>query len=313
MSSNLDSIRVERPLLDIGLGDFLGAALACLWRRKLLMGTIVSSAVALGIVAILIIPPSCTPTASIRGGFVVSNAVAKDEDRSGPYVGIDLARMIETQSRLLQSPELARRVVQQLGLERLRTELSEWHLLPTASSSSNASATDQADEIDRAAMKLLSRLSVTSDQLRTYMINVSYTGKDPAFAIAVTNAFVAEFLRSSKMQILFEQRSSGEVALLNQLDKFGDKHPRVMQAKMRLTALDELLKKELSETPEALLQAAGENVTRATPATSTRSPNRRFVIGVFLFVGLVVGVVVALWLERGRWAETFSRYVRPFA
>ena len=122
-------------------------------------------------------------------------------------------------------------------------------------------------QTDRAATKLLSRLSVKSDLLRTYLIKVRYTGKDPALAVVITNAFVAEFLRSSKLQTLSQQRSSAEATLSRQLAKFGDKHPRVTQAKMRLAATDDLLKKQLSEAPEVLLQAAGENVTKAIAAT----------------------------------------------
>ena len=79
---------------------------------------------------------------------------------------------------------------------------------------------------------------------------------------------------------------------------------------MRLAATDNLLKKQLSEAPEVILQTAGENVTKATAAPSSPST---FVIGLFLLVGLVVGIGVALWLERSRWAEAFHHYVRPFA
>ena len=126
-------------------------------------------------------------------------------------------------------------------------------------------------------------MSVKSDPLRTYLITVSYTGKDPALAVAITNAFVAEFLRSSKLQTLSQQRSSAEATLSRQLAKFGDKHPRVTQAKMRLAATDDLLKKQLSEAPEVLLQAAGENVTKAIAAhfksqsmVCDRSPSTRW-------------------------------------
>ena len=56
------------------------------WRRKLLVGAIVAIALVLGIIGVFVIPPSYTPEADIRGGFVFSNAVAKDADtRSGPY------------------------------------------------------------------------------------------------------------------------------------------------------------------------------------------------------------------------------------
>ena len=82
---------------------------------------------------------------------------------------------------------------------------------------------------------------------------------------------------------------------------------------MQLTATDDLLKKQLSEAPEVLLQAAGESVTKATAATTARRPNPLFVIGLLLVVGLMVSIAVALTLERRRWVEAFHHYVRPFA
>ena len=119
------------PALDVGFGEVLHAALASLWRRKLLVGTIVAAAVALGIIAVFVIPPSYTSEADIRGGFVFSNAVAKNADtKSGPFIALDLMRVIETQKSLLQSHDLALRVVRQLGLEQLRSEVSERHWLP---------------------------------------------------------------------------------------------------------------------------------------------------------------------------------------
>jgi uncharacterized protein involved in exopolysaccharide biosynthesis len=297
MSSTLD-VQIEPSSLYVGFGEVLHAALASLWRRKLLLGAIVATALTLGIIAAFTIPRSYTPEAYIRGGFVSSNAVAKDEDRrDGPYIGLDLMRVIETQKSLLESHDLARRVVSQLGFEQLQSEVS-------------ASAADiQEDPIDQAAETLLTRLSVTTDPLRTYVIKVRYTGKDSALAVIITNAFVAEFLRSSNLQMLSLQRSSTEAELSRQLAMFGNKHPKVLQTKMRLEATDNLLKERLSEAPDALLQAAGANITKAIVAPA--SPKRPFVISLFLLFGLAIGIAVALWLERSRWAEAFSRYVRP--
>ena len=279
MSITLDSVQIEPSFLYVGFGEVLHAALASLWRRKLLVGAIVATALALGIIAVFVIPPSYTPEAYIRGGFVFSNAVAKDADtKSGPFIALDLMRVIETQKSLLQSHDLARRVVRQVGLEQLRSEVRERHWLPDNFHGSAANIHE--DPTDRAATMLLSRLSVTSDQLRTYRITVSYTGKDSALAVIITNAFVAEFLRSCKLQMLSQQRSSAEASLSRQLAMFGDKHPRVAQAKMRLVATDNLLKEQLSEAPEALLQAAGENITKAIAAPS--SPKPRFVISLLI-------------------------------
>ena len=75
---------------------------------------------------------------------------------------------------------------------------------------------------------------------------------------------------------------------------------------MKLAATETLLKAQLSEAPEAILQAAGENVTKAT--ASPASPRPVFVIGLLLLIGLMIGIGAGLWLERHRWSSAFSRY-----
>ena len=106
---------------------------------------------------------------------------------------------------------------------------------------------------------------------------------------------MAEFLRNSKLQMLSQQRAE---ALSQELAKFGDKHPKLIDAKMRLVATDDLLKEQLNETPEVILKAAGENITKAISAPS--SPIPAFVIGLLLLVGLVSSIAVGLWLERNQ-------------
>jgi len=299
MSGNLDSAQIELASGDVRSGEVLQAALASLWRRKLIVLTIVAISVALGVIAVLVMPSRYTAEAYIRGGFAASDAVTKEDDtmRAGS-ISLDLVRVIETQSRLLESHELARRVVQQLGLERLGSEVSEgrWQLF--------GSAIPQGDQDDRAATRLVRRLSVTSDP-RAYLITVRYTTGDPDLAVLITNAFVTEFLRSTTLQTLSQQRASAQATLSKQLAKFGDKHPRVAEARMRLAATADLSKVQLGEVPEAILQAAGENVTEAIATPSNPGPLR--VIGLFLLVGLLISTGVALWLERGRRSGT-SQY-----
>jgi len=48
--------------------------------------------------------------------------------------------------------------------------------------------------------------------------------------VVIVNAFVAELLRSTKLQQLLQQRSLALGALAKQLGKFGDKHPGVVAA-----------------------------------------------------------------------------------
>lgn len=308
MSNVLEVLPSKPASLSTGSGEVLRAALASLWQRKLLVGAIVASTIVLGIVALKAMPASYRAEAYIRGGFSALDAVSKDakdeETKSSPSISLDLSRVIETQSRLLESQDLARKVAQQVGIERLRPEMSEAHWL-------SAAANAEEDKIDRAASMLLSRLSVTTDP-RTYMIEVSYTASDPALAAVVTNTFVTEFLRASRLQTLSLQRSLAAATLTKQLAIFGDKHPKAIKAKMRLSAADEELKSQLSESPDAIRQNVGENVTVAIAApTKLRMP---LVIALLLLAGLSLGAAAALWLERQRWAGAFLRfYNRPFA
>jgi uncharacterized protein involved in exopolysaccharide biosynthesis len=268
-------------------------------------------------IALNLMPVSYRAEVYIRGGFAASDAVAKDDkyedSKNGPSIApsisLDLSRVIETQSRLLQSEDLAREVVQRLGLEQLAPELAESHWLPITPHMSTANGRE--DPIGQAAAKLLRGLSVKTDP-RTYMIELRYTGRDARLAEIIANAFVAEFLRTTKLQTLSLQRSSAANTLARQLAVFGDKHPKVMTAKMRLAAADDLLKKQLDQAPNLILRNAGENITIATAGPSR--PSTLLVVAFLLLVGLMVGTAVALWLERRRWSEAFLRYyARPFA
>ena len=294
MSSILDSDHIKsssRALL---------AVLASLWRRRVLLVAIVAIALALGV---LLVPHRYTAEAYIRGElFAAPGTVAKDDKTTtAGSMSLDVMRVIETQSRLLQSHQLARRVVQQLGLERLRPLASKRRLLPV--SIFGSSVKTSANEMDIAASRLLQGLSVITDP-SSYLITVRFSAEDPELAELITQAFVAELLRSANLQRLVERRSLAQGTLSIQLAKFGDKHPSVALAKMQLAATDELLREQMNEAPGALLQSAGDNVTKPTYAPSSRM----FTIVILLFGSIATSIGLALWLERGSWWMIFSNY-----
>jgi uncharacterized protein involved in exopolysaccharide biosynthesis len=225
-----------------------------------------------------------------------------DENVSPGSMSLDVIRVIETESLLLQSHQVARRVVQDLGIERLRPVVGGGGWL---SSILSGEANAPGDALDSAATGLLRGLSVMSDP-RAYLITVRYSAGDPELAVAIANSFVVELLRSIKLQQLLQQRSVALVSLSKQLGKFGEKHPGVAAAKMRLQAADQGLKAELAEPGEAILNSAGENVTPAVAVLS--GPRPAFVLGLLLFAGFVAGASAALFLERGRWWRIFSSY-----
>jgi uncharacterized protein involved in exopolysaccharide biosynthesis len=297
MSSNLESAQITLGPADLGSGLLLQAMLASLWRRKGLVARIVGAALALGVIAVLVMPPRYTTKAYIRGEFFAApDTVAKDDQSTtAGAMNLELVRVIETQSRiLLESHWLARRVAQQVGVERLYSLTRQNRFWPSLGGNE---AENPEEKLDVAASRLLGALSVTSNP-NTYLLEVSYRTGDPQLGELVTNAFMAELLRSAKLQTLSKQRAMAQDALAIQLAKFGDKHPSVVQARTRLAGTDELLKAQLNESWESVLQNAGENVT---PATSSPSSSTTMVMSLMLLTGFVLSVGLALWLERNRW------------
>lgn len=302
MSNKLDSVSIPLAPGTIGSEPVLLAMLARVWRRKLLVLGIVATALVLGIIAVVLMPARYTAQAYIRGEFVASDTLPMQVKNmstgslsTGP-MSLDPVRVIETQSRLLQSNRLARRVVEQLGLERLQPLLNKPGWLPSLVKGRGAQTPE--DKLDVATGRLLNGLTVTSDP-RAYLITVRYSSGDPELSILIANAFVAELLRSTRLQGLFQQRYSAQATLSNQLAKFGEKHPKVAELRTQLAATNDSLEKQMNESREAILQAAGENVTKAVASPS--GPTPIFVVGLLLIFGLVIGVATSLWLERSRW------------
>jgi uncharacterized protein involved in exopolysaccharide biosynthesis len=276
--------------------------ISALWHRKFLVLTISAAAVVLGITAAVWIPPRYTAQAHIRGEFVAQDTLpmqVKDMSTGSMSAGpmsLDLVRVIETQSRLLQSNRVARRVAEQIGPDRLRPLLSEGDWLPVALHAN--SVRDSTDPLDNIAARLLTGLTVTSDP-RAYLITVHYRNRDADLSILVANALAAELLRSARVQVLFQQRYTVQAQLSAQLTKFGEKHPRVAELRKQLAATEDSLQRQMSEPAETILASAGENVTRASAAAP--SPTRAFVVSLALLLGLTIGTGVALWLERHKW------------
>ena len=205
MSSNLDSDHIEPSSPVLPAVFVLPAVLATLWRRQVLMVAIVATAFALGIIANPLMPDSDTAQAYVSGEFFAApDTVAKDDESiTAGSMHLDLERVIETETRLLLSHQLARRVVRQLGLERLRPLVSKCRLLPAAFFGSAAKTLRY--EVGIAAARLLDGLSV-ENYPGTCLITVPFsTG---------------------------EQRYLAQATLSIRLAKLGDKHSSVPQERL---------------------------------------------------------------------------------
>jgi uncharacterized protein involved in exopolysaccharide biosynthesis len=300
MSGDLEMFRIEEPVYP-SLGSHyekeLKAKLATIWRQKLLVLTAVTAGLVLGILAIFVVPKSYMAEAYIHGGVAAPPGISADQvSNTGPSISWDPAQLVETRSRLLRSHQLARQVVERLGLERLRPELGglSWWLQDIFYG--RATRTPAYQE-DFAAKKLQQRLDVKTEP-RVYLITVSYDAGTPELAALITNSFATEFLRMITLQVLSDQRALAQTALSEKVATFGEKHPITKGARRRVAAADALLEAELSKAPEEIMRSAGKDVDFAQAVIVPASPKPKVFIGIALLGGLVAGIWLALWVDR---------------
>jgi len=295
----LDPVHIGPPSLGIHYKQVVVEMLGKLSRHKLLIVVMVATALVSGIIASLTMPQEYTAEAFIREGLAVSDsATAVNGTSVGRPVAFDASLLVETRSQLFQSHQLARQVVQSLGLERLRPIVGRGRLSTWLQRGFYGDATNALEyQVDMAATRLMRGLSVKTEP-RVYQIVLRYTAEDPELATAVTNAFVVEFLRTTSLQKLSGQRAAAQAALTENLATLGEKHPKVREARRRLADVEALMKEQPAKTPEDIQKSAGENVTFAEASVIPSSPNPSLIIGLALLGGLAAGIGLAYWLER---------------
>jgi len=303
----LDPVHIGPPILGIQYGQVVIGTLGKLLRRKTLIMAMIAAALVFGVIAVFAMPKHYTAEAFIREGLAASESATAAHAISGNRpVAFDASLLVETRSQLFQSHQLARQVVQDIGLERLRSIVGQSRLSSWWQREFYGATNAPAYQEEIAATKLLHGLSVKTEP-RVYQIELSYSAKDPELAASITNAFVAEFLRTNSLQKLSGQRAAAQAALSEDLATLGDKHPKVQEARMRLASIDRLTKEELSKSPEDIEKLAGENITFAEASVIPSSPNPPLIIGFALVVGLAGGIGRALWLERNPQQEWLQK------
>ena len=280
-------------------------ALVSLWRRRWLVVGCIAIALLFGALMALTMKKQYSASALVHAAYSAPEKSTGDDKVSAP-VALDAALLVETRSRLFTTQQMARRVVDRLGLERLGDEVAPGfvtrlfqHLFI------GEEAFSPGYQKDIAADKLLARLSVKTEP-RVYVITVSFTAGDPELAALITNAFVVEFLQTTTLQTLSGQRS-GAVANLGILAAtFGERHPSVLAARGRLGAIDKAINEQFGMTPTDLLIKTGASVTAAQPVYVPSSPDPKVVLLVSAVLGLIIGIALATLLERGKMKRLYT-------
>jgi uncharacterized protein involved in exopolysaccharide biosynthesis len=287
-----DSLKADWLPLRANYEDVVLATVATLWQRKLLIGTAIGVGLLLGITASLLIPPRYTANAFVRVAFASTDTASTT---SG--IAIDGSLMVETRSRVFKTHQVARRVVEKLGLQRLGPVVAQGLIGSMLQKLVIGSKPAPGYPEDLAATRLLRNLTIKTEP-RVYLITVSYTAGDPELAALIVNAFVAESLRLYVLQGLNEQRTTAQAAVAEQVATLGERHPSVARARGKLASVEALLEAEKFNTKREIESFTNDGVIAAQPVAVPSSPNPQLIIGIAMLLGLVAGIGIAILLDR---------------
>jgi uncharacterized protein involved in exopolysaccharide biosynthesis len=271
--------------------DAVFAKVANLWRRKVLILTTVAVALLLGVLVSVLLPTRYTADAFVRVGFTSSDTASGNN--GGSIISVDASALVETHSRVFKTHQLARRVVESLGFERLGAEAGQGRLPSWLQVFFGGGVQSPGYREDFAAAKLLRSLTVKTDP-RAYLITVSYSAGNPELAALIANAFVTESLKVYALQRLNEQRASAQAALSDLITTLGERHPSVTRARVKLAGVEAQLEAEKLNSKSA----ASGSVMAAQAIAVPSSPNPQLLVGIALLVGLIAGIVIAVVLDR---------------
>ena len=173
------------------------------WRWRLVAG-VVLVVLCVGAVASLIVPARYQGTARIRITPVGAFPIAEDDTHEQP---LDQA-LVNTEIGTIRSRDIARKVVQQFGLEQDPEFVPARLMMGTA-------PVDRARATETAITTILDRLSV-EQQEKSYILAIGFDSKDPVKAARVANGFASAYIDNTAnvlMSTAARQAATGQAAL----------------------------------------------------------------------------------------------------
>jgi uncharacterized protein involved in exopolysaccharide biosynthesis len=235
---------------------------------------------------------------------IVQVRLAADNQQAQPGIALNAvtlnaASMIETEARLISSRTVAERVAARLELTNdtafmLRKSLTgrAHDLFASVWPSFDKLPSRSAESL--IADELMRNLEVTND-VRSYLIKISYTSTSPEQSARIANAFAEEYLR-------MRAASRARQELADLVATYGPKHPRILKAQAEL---DKAIRYNISEDAQLLMPAE--------PITVPSIPNWRLILGLAFIGSLAVGSVVVLIRKGATSAGRLAHGPRSFA
>ena len=275
-TSTLPSEPIGYERYDEGYEDDLFRILSRLWRLRYLLAAFCAVGVMVAGLVARSIPNSYTSEA------VVQAKLPRQDPQSRSDVSLDAVSVVQTETNLVRSRDIAESVVARLGLakdpnfaeqssllNRLLTLITFWH---SSNSSANANSL--------IAAKLLKNLDVSNDP-KSLLIRISYTSTSPEQSARIANAFAEEYLRT-------RQQKAAQQRLADLAATYGPKHPSVLKAQAQL--------EEVSKAPTVTDKA--QILVWASPPILPSGPQRHLIVAVAFICSFAAGVVLVLILER---------------
>jgi uncharacterized protein involved in exopolysaccharide biosynthesis/molybdopterin-guanine dinucleotide biosynthesis protein len=170
----------------------VGNNLGTLWRRRGLVLTALALSFLIGGTVLVVMKKKYTGQAAVELDLGQRQTTPVSQQNLG--VALEASAIVQGEASIIRSRMIARRVVQQLGLETEVPEQSWWQRALTFLSPQQPSSGDAADDrLEAVITEVLSHLAVTIDN-RSYLIEISYTASAPADAARIANAFAQQYL-----------------------------------------------------------------------------------------------------------------------
>ena len=257
--------------------EHIFTVLALLWRRSGILAGFCLVAVIIAALVTSLVQKRYTADA------IIQVRLASDNRQAQSGILLNAASMIETEATLIsRSPTIAKRVVARLDLIHdtafvLRKPLTAraHDLLASAWPGFDKFRSRSEESL---AEELMRNLAVTND-VRSYLIKISYTSASPELSARIANAVAEEYMR-------VRRASSARQELADLVATYGPKHPKVLKAEAEL---DDASRSNMSEDAQLLI--------RAEPIALPSSPNWLLILGLTFVGSLVVGVLVVLIQE----------------
>ena len=257
--------------------DHVFTLLPLLWRRSGLIAGFCLVGVVLAALIAGLVPNRYTADAVIKARLFSADQAGQ----SG--IALNAGSMIETEARLLAtSRPIAHRVVARIAL----TDDPSFAFHTSLSARARDLLTSVWPTFDNRPARskenlivdeLMRNLTVTND-LRSYLIKISYTSTSPEQSAQIANAFAEEYIRARR-------ESSALQELEDLAAKYGPKHPKSLVARAEL---EQGSRSDMGDDPQLLL--------RAEPPDIPSTPDWRLVLGL-AFVGSFAAAILFVFMR----------------